>query len=423
MGLYRGRGLVYLLGRRKNTAAQGTGERVSAKKLVVSTYLQYILIALGALLLFTFVRQLGGVLLTFLLAAVLAYVLNPLVRQLEAWRIPRVAAVTGVFAALVVAVLAALLVLIIPAVGQVQNLVQDPTVLTDGATRLLNWAQDNLPNEVRDQVATVDHAAIAEFARSNAPSAGQILNGALGFVGGVFGIFGTMLNLVLMLIISVYLLLDKERITRSTLRAVPVTIREQTVELFHAVEDTLVKYLKAQLLLCAIMGVIGFAIAYFTFGSYALLIGLWVGVTEVIPVLGPFLGAVPAVVLALFSGGIAQALLVAALFLVAQQLEGNILQPNIMGGSVGVHPLWVLFATLAATALYGIVGAVFAVPIVAIIAAVLRYLRETLFFERWRKALVSEITLEEGEPVAPAAPVATPGEDPRGLRGSPRGEG
>jgi predicted PurR-regulated permease PerM len=396
---------------------------VSAKKLVVSTYLQYILIALGALLLFTFVRQLGGVLLTFLLAAVLAYVLNPLVRQLEAWRIPRVAAVTGVFAALVVAVLAALLVLIIPAVGQVQTLVQDPTVLTDGATRLLNWAQDNLPDEVREQVATVDHAAIAEFARSNAPSAGQILNGALGFVGGVFGIFGTMLNLVLMLIISVYLLLDKERITRSTLRAVPVTIREQTVELFHAVEDTLVKYLKAQLLLCAIMGVIGFAIAYFTFGSYALLIGLWVGVTEVIPVLGPFLGAVPAVVLALFSGGIAQALLVAALFLVAQQLEGNILQPNIMGGSVGVHPLWVLFATLAATALYGIVGAVFAVPIVAIIAALLRYLRETLLFERWRKALVSEITLEEGEPVAPAAPVATPGEEPRGLRGSPRGEG
>src|ERR671917_1410470 len=77
MGLYRGRGLVYLLGRRKNTAAQGTGERVSTKKLVVSTYLQYILIALGALLLLTFVRQIGGVLLTFLLATILAYALNP----------------------------------------------------------------------------------------------------------------------------------------------------------------------------------------------------------------------------------------------------------------------------------------------------------------------------------------------------------
>ncbi|MDP8953048.1 MAG: AI-2E family transporter [Actinomycetota bacterium] len=395
---------------------------MSAKKLVVSTYLQYVLIAFGVLLLYTFVQQLGGVLLTFLLAAVLAYVLNPLVRRLEAWRVPRVVAVVFVFVALLVAVLAALLVLIIPAVGQVQALIQDPTVLTDGATRLLNWVQDNLPENVREQVSTADHAAVLEFAQSNAPSAGQILNGALGFVGGVFGVFGTMLNLLLMLIISVYLLLDKERIARATLRAVPTTIRDQTVELFHTVEDTLVKYLKAQLLLCVIMGVIGFAIAYFTFGSYALLIGLWVGVTEVIPVLGPFLGAIPAVVLALFSGGFAQALLVALLFLVAQQLEGNILQPNIMGGSVGVHPLWVLFGTLAATALYGVVGAVFAVPIVAIVAATLRYLRETLLFERWRKALVSEVALEEGRP-APAAPVAAPGEGPPGLGSSRGGEG
>lgn len=390
---------------------------MSAKKLVVSTYLQYVLIALGALLLYTFVQQLGGVLLTFLLAGVLAYVLNPLVRRLEGWRVPRVVAVIGVFVALLMTVLAALLVLIIPAVGQVQGLIQDPTVLTNGATTLLNWVQDKLPANVREQISTANQAVVAEFAQSNAPSAGQILNGALGFVGGVFGVFGTMLNLLLMLLISGYLLLDKERIARATLRTVPATIRDQTVELFHAVEDTLIKYLKAQLLLCAIMGAIGFAIAYFTFGSYALLIGLWVGVTEVIPVLGPFLGAIPAVVLALFSGGFTQALLVAALFLIAQQLEGNILQPNIMGGSVGVHPLWVLFGTLAATALYGVVGAVFAVPIVAIVTATLRYLRETLLFERWRKALVSELVLEEGE-LAPAG-VAAPGEGPTtGLRGS-----
>ncbi len=102
------------------------------KKLVVSTYLQYILIALGALLLFTLVRQLGGVLLTFLLAAVLAYVMDPLVRRLEEWRIPRVVAVTEIFTALIMGVLAALLVLVIPAMGQVQALMRDPTVLWRG---------------------------------------------------------------------------------------------------------------------------------------------------------------------------------------------------------------------------------------------------------------------------------------------------
>src|SRR3712207_5686109 len=106
---------------------------VSAKKLVVSTYLQYILIAVGFVVLVVFVRQLSGVLLTFLMAAILAYVLNPVVRHLERLRIPRVGAVVGVFAALVLAVVAALLVLIIPAVGQVQALIQNPAAAVERA--------------------------------------------------------------------------------------------------------------------------------------------------------------------------------------------------------------------------------------------------------------------------------------------------
>jgi predicted PurR-regulated permease PerM len=386
---------------------------VSAKKLVVSTYLQYIFIVLGALLLFAFVRQLGGVLLTFLLAGVLAYALNPVVRLLEGWRIPRVAAVLGVFLALVAAVVAALLVLILPAISQVQALVQNPEALTDGVAGLVERTRE-LPY-VGEQISSVDQTVLSEFVRSNAPSAGQVLNGALGFIGGVFGVFGTILNLFLMLIVAIYLLLDRERITRAALSVVPETVREQTVELFRVVEDALIKYLKAQLLLCGIMGAIGWAIAFFTFRDYALLIGLWVGVTEIIPVIGAFLGAVPAVAIALFAGGLDQALLVTALFLLAQQFEGNVLVPRVMGGSVGVHPLWVLFATLAATALYGVVGAIFAVPIVAIVAATVRYLRETLLFERWRESLVTQAPSE--------APAAVPSEgETAAARGSAKGE-
>ncbi|MDQ4064059.1 MAG: AI-2E family transporter [Actinomycetota bacterium] len=386
-----------------------------AKKLVVSTYLQYVVIALGALLLFTFVRQIGGVLLTFLLAGILAYALNPVIRWLEAWRVPRVVAVFGVFVALVVVILVALLVLIIPAFGQVQALIQNPEVLTDGVTSLVSRAQE-MPY-VGVQISAVDRTVLTEFVQSNAPSVGQVANGALGFIGGVFGVFGTILNLLLMLIVSIYLLLDKERISGAALNAVPGTIRDQTVGLFQAVESALVKYLKAQLYLCVIMGVLGWAISYFTFGDYALLIGLWAGVMEIIPVLGAFLGAVPAVLIALFAGGLTQGLMVAGLFLLAQQLEGNVLVPRIMGGSVGVHPLWVLFATLAATALYGIIGAIFAVPIVAIIASAFRYLRGTLLFERWRKAPFTEAVVE-GEPNVEVSGEKTAGlRDPAGSEG------
>ena len=95
------------------------------------------------------------------------------------------------------------------------------------------------------------------------------------------------------------MLLDRESIRRGALSLIPETIRGNVLELFSAVEGALVRYLKAQLLLCFLMGVIGWAIVFFTGGEYALLIGVWVGVTELIPVLGPVLGAIPAVVLAL----------------------------------------------------------------------------------------------------------------------------
>jgi predicted PurR-regulated permease PerM len=369
---------------------------VPTRRLVVSTYLQYILIAVGVFLLVVFVRQLGGVLLTFLMAAILAYVLNPLVRRLERWRVPRILAVVGVFVVLALAVVTALLVLIIPAVGQVQSLIQNPEALVERMNALLAWARE-LPY-VGERIAQINQKAITGFIQSNAPSAGQVLQGATGFIGGVFGAFGTVLNLVLMLIVSIYLLLDRERITRAVLGTFPHMVRDHAVELFHAVERTLIKYLKGQLALCAIMGVIGAAIAFFVIGRYALVIGLWVGLTEIIPVIGAFLGAIPAVLIALFVGGFYKALIVAGLFLVAQQIEGNVLVPRIMGGSVGVHPLWVLFATLAATALYGIVGAIFAVPMVAIVAATLRYLRSTLILERWSKAPLVPATQEGDKP-------------------------
>jgi predicted PurR-regulated permease PerM len=359
------------------------GVRMPARKLVVSTYFQYIVLAVGVLVLVSFVRQVSGVLLTFLAAGVLAYALNPIVRRLERWRVPRVVAVVGVFLVLFVVVTTTLLVIIVPAVGQVRQIASNPQQLVQQANDLSEQAQ-RLPY-VGQYVTELDQDRVLQLLRSNAPSAGQVANVATGVIGGVFGVFGTIFNLLLMVLVSIYLLLERERITRALLRTIPGRVREQSLELFHAVEQTLIRYLRGQLLLCAIMGVIGWSIMFFTVDEYALLVGAWVAATEIIPVLGAFLGAVPGVLIALFFGGFTDALIVAGLFLVAQQIEGNILVPRIQGGSTGVHPLWVLFGTLAGTALYGVVGAIFAVPIVAIIAATIRYLRGTLVFERWSR--------------------------------------
>ena len=299
------------------------------------------------------------------------------------------------------------LVLIVPGAVRVHSPLQNPEILTNWAAGLLDQAR-GLPY-AGEQIGVVDQVKLRRLVQSNAPSPGQLLSVTLDFILGAFGV---LLNLLLMLLISVYLLLDRERISTARLSFVPATIRDQTIELFHAVESTLIKYLKGQLLF-AIMGAIGWAFAYFTFGRYSLLIGLWIGVTEIIPVFGAFLGAfleaVPAVATALFSSGFTQALVVAALFLLAQQLESNILGLKIQDSSVGVHPLWALFATLAATVLYGIFGAILAVPIVVILAATLRYLRRTPLFGGWRKPPNVMVAPEEAEPgEGPAVPAESP---------------
>lgn len=202
--------------------------------------------------------------------------------------------------------------------------------------------------------------------------------------------------------VSIYFLIDRERVTGAALRALPETVRDQTVEMFGLLESRLVRFIKGQLLLCAIMGVIGWAIVQFTIGRYAILLGLWVGLTEFIPVIGAFLGATPAVAIALLVNPV-QGLIVATLFLIAQQIEGNILVPKVIGDSVNVHPLWVLFGVMAASALYGIIGALFALPIIAIISAIIDYLKETLAFERWRKSPVYQTGESDGA-ASPATP-------------------
>ena len=389
-----------------------------ARKLVVSTYLQYIVLALGVVLLVAFVRQIGGVLLTFLAAAVLAYVLNPLVRRLEQLRIPRPIAVIGVFIVLGVVVVVTLLLIIVPSIGQVQIIIRSPQDLADQAIALLNRAQ-NIPYVGR-YIGDLDQDRILRLLKENAPSAEQAANVATGVIGGVFGVFGTIFNLFLLVIISIYLLLEREKITNALLQTIPSTVRDQSLELFYAVEQSLIKYLRGQLLLCAIMGVLGWAIMFFTVGKYALPVGAWVAATELIPVLGAFLGAIPAVAIALLvpQGGFFPALLVAFLFLIAQQIEGNVLVPRIQGGSTGVHPLIVLFATLAGTALYGIVGAIFAVPVVAIVSATLRYLRGTLLFERWGKPPLKpaeeESEKQESDSPSKAAGMGRTGSDEEG---------
>ena len=131
---------------------------------------------------------------------------------------------------------------------------------------------------------------------------------------------------------------------------------------------------------CWILGVIG---VFPNGADYALAFGAWAAVTEVIPYVGPWLGAIPPLVVALIQSPTA-ASAVALVFLFIHQVEGHVVVPKLMGSAVGVHPLVVIFTLLAAAELYGLAGVLVALPLVAVGREVVPFLRERITFESWR---------------------------------------
>src|SRR6266516_2463784 len=140
---------------------------------------------------------------------------------------------------------------------------------------------------------------------------------------------------------------------------------------------------------------------------YAVVFGAWVAITELIPYLGPWLGAVPPLVYALVVHPIS-AVWVAILFLGIHQLEGHLVVPNVMGSALRLHPLLVIFGLLVGTAIYGLGGALMALPLLAVGRAVWEFFSERVSFEPWTRGGPIPVEVEPVEVVPEPEPVPRP---------------
>jgi predicted PurR-regulated permease PerM len=228
-------------------------------------------------------------------------------------------------------------------------------------------------------------------------SAGTVFNFGVGVVGGL-------VTFVAMLFVSFYMLVDGRRITRYLARMLPGD--DATMHQYlNGLQLSFTRFVKGQSLLGFSVGlaaglgvwILGWdVVGIWPEGSqYALLFGVWAGITEVIPYVGPWLGAFPPVVLALFHSP-ATALWVALIYFIVQILESHVLVPNIMGATVGVHPLVVMFALLAAAEVGGILGMLAVLPLLAM-------LRHTLTFFDLRLSKAPWVA-EDGVIPVPADP-------------------
>jgi predicted PurR-regulated permease PerM len=202
----------------------------------------------------------------------------------------------------------------------------------------------------------------------------QVLGSLVRFVSGAFGF---MLSLFGVLFVAVYLLANVRRLKATYLRAVPKRYRQDARELWDAFAFSLTRYLSGLGLDAFIQGAIS-AVGLFLLGvPYALLLGVWVSLTAIIPYLGAWLGAIPAVIVA-FTVSPTTALLTALLYLVIQQLEGNVLQPTIQGKVLNMPSILIFLAVIAGGQIAGLLGVIFAVPVLAVLKVLFDFFRVRL---------------------------------------------
>ena len=330
----------------------------------------------------------GQVIFVFLVAALVALVLNPLVHGLERVKVPRFVAVFLVYLAFVAVMVAIASLLWPPVVHQIRSL-----------TAALPGMGDKAGDTVGSLQRLSDRAGLGVDVGAQIKSGlNAIATRVPQFTGNVVDVGVTVVRqftlLIIVIVVSIYMLLDGRRIGDFVARRFPTHSEDDGRKYIRSAKTAVVDYVKAQVLLSAVMGAsVGVAMwllsligAFPSGGHYALFFGVWAGLMEAIPYLGPVLAAVPPTVVAVFDSPLS-ALWVIITFVFIQEVEGHILIPVIMGSRFRVHPLVVIFAILAGAEIHGITGMLIAIPLIPLIKETWSFFRPRLQFEGWSAAV------------------------------------
>ncbi|HEU4702789.1 MAG TPA: AI-2E family transporter [Conexibacter sp.] len=355
---------------------------------VVPRGVQLVLLLVGLLGAWAVARAAGPVLLVFLIAGVIALILNPLVKLLERRGFPHGVAVFAVYIGLLAALVGVAGLLANPVSDQLQNFQQDVPQLVDDATASLDDLQEWLDDKGIDiQVKNQGETALQTLESKVLRGSGDVVS----FSRDVLQrLVEASFALILILVISIYMLVYAGEIGNVVRSVMPRGAGTPDDDFPLRVQRAVFQYVRGQLLFSLIMGATA-ALALWIFGvlgifpdgkRYALFFGAFFGLMELIPYIGPVLGALPPILVALFDDPLT-AIWVALLFLAIQQLEGHVVAPQVFGHTLRINPLLIIFALLFGGQLYGIVGAFVALPVAAILRETVVYLRRHVVLERW----------------------------------------
>jgi predicted PurR-regulated permease PerM len=359
-----------------------------AAPVVVPRWVQLVMLPLGVLALYAVAQAAGIVLLLFIIAGVDALILNPVVELVQRTHLPRTAAVIVVCLAFFTLLLAIGFALAGPISDQATSFAHDVPGLVDDASHTLDNVQEFFDDKgVNVQIKGQTDSALASLQTSIVSGSGEIVT-----VTGELLRRAVALSfyVILVIVLSVYMLVYAPRIGHLVRSVMPHGDGTPEDDFPTRVQRAVAGYVRGQVLFSLIMGASAGA-ALWVFGAlgifpdgrtYAPAFGVFFGLMELVPYVGPVLGALPPVLVALAQDPLT-ALWVALLFVALQQLEGHVVAPNVFGHALRLNPLLVIFALLLGGNIYGFVGALVALPIAAIVRETIVYLRRHLVFEPW----------------------------------------
>jgi len=322
---------------------------------------------IAAAVFFVVLWFLGDVILPFVLGGAIAYFLDPVADRLERIGFSRVmATITITLIAGVIFLLVTLLV--------VPLLVQQSIGLVETAPQMVSNFREFLTEKFPDLLDSESQLSksIASIAETLQSKGGALLNGLLSSAAGLVNVA---VLVVLVPVITFYLLLDWDRMVAEVEKLLPRDHAPVIKKLAGDIDHTLAAFIRGQGTVCLILGIY-YGVSLMLVGlQFGLIIGFVAGLISFIPYVGALVGGALALGLALFQfwGEWVWLGAVAVIFFFGQFLEGNILSPKLVGGSVGLHPVWLIFALSAFGTLFGFVGMLVAVPVAAALGVITRF--------------------------------------------------
>ncbi|RXI77039.1 AI-2E family transporter [Levilactobacillus suantsaii] len=317
-----------------------------------------------------------------LISGILFYLLNPIVKLLERVRFKRLhfnrtAAVAIVFLGLA-AVLAGAIAWLVPRlVSQITTLVGN---IPDFAKASESVIRQAVQHPWLQQVDVAKY--LTQLQSSLAKYAESFMSGLTTGIGTIVGtVTSVTITAVTAPVMLFYMLKDGEKFMPAIRRLLPAKHGEQTLELLSRMNATIARYIGGQILECLFVGIFT-AVGYVLVGEkYALLLGVFAGLCNLIPYVGPYIGILPALIVA-FTISTSLVLYVIIVVVVVQQIDGNLVYPNIIGRTLKIHPLTIIIILLAAGNIAGLLGMILAIPLYAVVKTVVQYLYSIWQLER-----------------------------------------